>query len=333
MPFTDFPNGLTSFGIPLFGDITPGSIPGNVYVVGNPNDANLAYIKARFGDTSYTTPSGVTTQMFQPNLQSAINACVDLRGDVIFVGPRTTVVATPILLNKKGITVAALFNFGGGIDNGERTTFNADATPNIPCFIVSEPCIISGLGFDSANTLTLTGAVGGAISLGPGSGFDGGNFVTIQNCRFDNFGAAACAISSQYNDYVKIINCDFDGTNNATSGGANEFASGINVIQSHFMTVEGCTFRGCTYAILHGTANPSSSTHSCQNFIYFGNRVMVSGGTERFVNFNTLATYSLSYGLISNNYLGTATDTASYNDTVANAKTAKVTFSGNHYAE
>lgn len=333
MPFTDYPNGLSSFGIPQFGNVTPGNVPGNVYVVGNANDTNLAYIKARFGNTAYTALNGTITQMFQPDLQSAINACVDLRGDLILVGPRTYTLTTPILVNKKGITIAALFDFGGGIDNGERTTFNIDGVADKPCFIVSEPCIISGLGFDSANTLTLTGTQGGAISLGPGSGFDGGNFVTIQNCRFDNFGAAACAISSQYNDYVKIINCDFDGTNNAVSGGANEFASGVNVIQSHYMTIEGCTFRGCTYAILHGTPNPASASHSCQNFIYKANRVFPSGGTEKFINFNTLATYSLSYGLVADNWLGLATDTGAYNDTVANAKTAKVTFSGNHYEE
>ena len=305
------------------------SPPGNLYVVGNANDTNLAYLQNKFGGITYADGS----TMFQSTLQAAINACVDLRGDVILVGPRTTVVSTPILLNKKGIMVSALYNIGSNEDSGERFLFNADATPDIPCFIISEPCTVSGLGFDSANTKNGTGLVGGAISLGPGSGFDGGNFVTIQNCRFENFGAANHAIDSQYNDYVKIINCDFDGTNNAVSGGANEFASGISIIQGHFVTVENCTFRGCTYAILHGTPNPASSTHSNQNFIYKANRVMVSGGTEKFINFNTLATYSLSYGLVADNWLGTATDTASYNDTVANAKTGKVTFSGNHYAE
>ncbi len=302
--------------------------PGNVYVVGNANDTNLSYIVSKFGGTRYADNS----LMFQSSIQAAINACIDLRGDVVLIGPRTYTPTTPILFNKKGITVAALFDFGGAQDNGERTTIDSQATADIAAVIVSEPCTISGLGFSSANTVA-TGT-GGAIVLGPGSGFDGGNFVHITNCRFTNWGDGAYGIASNYNDYLKIDHCDFDGTVNGVGGSANNvFDAGIELIQGHYVTVEENTFRGCTYAIQHGTPNPASADHSNQNFIYKGNRVIVANGTEKFIDFNTLATYSKSYGLVADNWLGTATDTASYNDTVANAKTGKVTFSNNHYAE
>lgn len=305
------------------------SPPGNLYVVGNANDTNLAFLQNKFGGITYADGS----TMFQSTLQGAINACVDLRGDVVLVGPRTYVVTTPVLFNKKGITVSALYDFGGGQDNGERFTINADATPNIPAAIISEPCTIIGLGFDSANSASGV-LLGGTIQIGPGSGFDGGNFVTISNCRFDNWGHAVYGIDSQYNDYLKIVNCDFDGTINGAGASANVFVGGIALTQGHYVTVANNTFRGCTYAIVHGTPNPATAAHSNQNFIYSGNSVVVADATpEKFINFNTLATYSLSYGLVANNWLGTATDTGSYNDTVANAKTGKVTFSGNHYAE
>lgn len=331
--FTNFPNGLTSLGIPLVGDLNPvyGGIPGNVYVVSNPNDPNLTYVQARFGNTYYTTPSGVVTQMLQTNLQNAINACAHDRGDVVIVTPHTYVVTTPVLFNKKGVTVLASYNITGQ-DNGERFMINADATPGIPAAIISEPTTLIGLGFDSANTASGV-LLGGTIQMGPGSGFDGGSYSRIRDCRFENFGHAVYGIDSQYNDYVKIEHCDFDGTINGAGGSANAFTGGVVVTQGHYVTIEENTFRGCGYAIVHGTPNPATAAHSNQNFIYKGNRVVVAGGTEKFVNFNTLATYSLSYGLVADNWLGTATDAASYNDTVANAKTAKVTFSGNHYAE
>jgi len=50
MPITNFPNGVSTFGIPEFGGgLNPvyGGIPGNVYVVTNPNDPNLTYVEAR----------------------------------------------------------------------------------------------------------------------------------------------------------------------------------------------------------------------------------------------------------------------------------------------
>jgi len=127
--------------------------PGNIYVVGNANDTNLAFLKTRYGNgvTQYADGS----YMFQSSIQNAINACVDLRGDVVLVGPRTYTPTTPILFNKKGITVAALFDFGGAQDNGERTTIDSQATPDIAAVIISEPCTVYGLGFSSAILLLL----------------------------------------------------------------------------------------------------------------------------------------------------------------------------------
>ena len=296
---------------------------GNLYIVGNAAyDTNINYLRSKFGGNYYADGSAV----MQPTIQAAINACVDWRGDFIIVGPRTYVVTSPVLFNKKGITVLSTFNISGQ-DNGERFTLNSDDTADIATAIISEPCTISGLGFDSANSAN------GTIVMGPGSGFDGGNFVRLVNCRFTNWGHAAYGIESNYNDYVKIEKCDFDGTISAVGGSANVFDYGVALTQGHYVTVEECTFRGCTYAIGHGTPNPASADHSNQNFIYKRNRVVVTGKTKKFINFNTLATYSKSYGLVADNWLGTATDTGSYNDTVANAKTGGVTFSGNHYEE
>lgn len=305
------------------------SPPGNLYVVGNANDTNLSYIVNKYQGTRYDDGS----LMYQSSIQAAINACVDLRGDVVLVGPRTYVVTTPILFNKKGITVAALYDFGGDQDNGERTTINADATVGIAAAVISEPCTIIGLGFDSANAAT--GIYnGGTVQLGPGSGFDGGNYVHIHKCRFANWGHAVYGIDSNYNDYVKITECDFDGTINGFGNSANVFAGGINLTQGHYVTVEGCTFRGCTYAIVHGTPNPASASHSNTNFIYKGNRIISdTAAAVKMVNFNTLATYTTQNGLVADNWLMTATNATSYSDTVSNIEAVGVGFSGNHYKE
>lgn len=322
MKFSDGSQSVTAG----WGSIQP---PGNLYVVGNANDANLAYLKAKWGAVTYADGS----TMFQSTLQGAINACVDLRGDVILVGPRTYVVTTPVLFNKKGITVSALFNFGGGQDNGERTTIDSQATPAIPAAIISEPCVVTGLGFSSANSASGV-LIGGTIQIGPGSGFDGGNFVTIDNCRFTNWGHAVCAIDSQYNDYLKIQNCDFDGTINGFGNSANVFAEAISLIQGHYVTVKGNTFRGCTLAIKHGTPNPATAAHSNTNFLYDSNYVISdTAAAVKFLDVNSIVTYTTQNGMVSNNWFMTDTDTATYSDTVANLETVGVITTGNHYAE
>jgi len=279
--------------------------------------------------------------MLQPNLQAAINACANDRGDVIVVSPHTYVVTTPVLFNVRGITVIASYDISGQ-DNGERFTINADATANIAAAVISEPCTLIGIGFDSANTSMGTQPTGspgttygGTIVMGAGNGFDGGNFTRLTYCRITNFGKAGAAIESWANDYLKIDHCDIDGTggNPIGGGGANAFAQGIAITQGHFCTIEENTFRGCTYAILHGTPNPASASHSNSNFIYKGNRLITdTAAASKLLSVNNIATYTTQNGLVADNWLPVAS-TAAYSDTVANLESVGVILVGNHYKE
>lgn len=321
---TNFPNGASSFGIPLLG---AGEWPknlGNTYIVANTADTNYEYLVQKFGSTQYEDGS----QMLYSDLQSAINACVDLRGDRIIVGPHTYTVTTPVLFNKKGITVETAFSMSNE-DTGERFQINSD-TAAVAAATISEPCTLIGIGFDGGN------ASGGAVVLGPGSGFDGGNFTHFINCRWDNWGHSLYGVESSYNDYVKFTNCDFDGTINGVGGSANVFSYGIHVTQGHYVTIDNVTFRGCTYGIGHGTPNPATAGHSNTNFVYKNNVMIVSDSSanEKFIDFNTVATYTDTSGIVANNYLGVAV-TAAYNDSIATiqASAPLVRFTGNNYEE
>lgn len=316
---TQYPNGMSSFGNVI---LDGGKFPtqGNTYIVGVSTDTNYAYLKTKYGSTAYA--NGV--RMFHSNLQSAIDACVDWRGDRIICGKGTQVVTTPVLFNKKAITIQAGFNISGE-DNGERFSIDSQGTSNIAAAIVSEPCTIIGMGISGTSTAS------GALQTTSGSGFDGGNFMHLIGCRFTNWGHAAEAITLNYNDYVKIENCSLDGTINGDSGSANVFVKGINITQGHYVSVINSTFRGCTYSISHGTPNPATADHSNKNLLYKGNNI-VDG---KFVDWNTTATYTLTSGLVADNWIGVATGTGVYSESVATTQgnCAGLRFAGNHYAE
>ena len=111
--FTNSPNGLTSFGIPLIG--SGPTIPvttGKYFFVDSGNPA------ANIGTFN------------QPNttIKAAVTQCVNNRGDVIIVGPghaETISTATSLTLNKAGITIV-------GLGNGSlRPTLTFSATASI----------------------------------------------------------------------------------------------------------------------------------------------------------------------------------------------------------
>lgn len=74
MPFTNFPDGITSFGVPYPGGGIPAPFTGNYYFVQEPPGGSPA---ASGGDGSVDTPF--------TNLQQAINAATDGNNDVIML--------------------------------------------------------------------------------------------------------------------------------------------------------------------------------------------------------------------------------------------------------
>jgi len=102
---TNFPSGLSSFGIPLFGGVLG---VGNVYIVADTTSSAYASLNARFGGEYYddntamfyphtSTASAVTTN----GLLNALNACTTDRNDYVLVSPSANTYYTDVLLAMK----------------------------------------------------------------------------------------------------------------------------------------------------------------------------------------------------------------------------------------
>jgi len=113
MSLTNFPFGVTSFG-----KVVPGgaSIGNEYYACQSTDTANYAYWYGKFGTEKYDDGSTI----LHTTIQSAINACVANRGDVVYVIGEWTSTST-ITLNKWGTSLIGLTDWnnitGGGNSN------------------------------------------------------------------------------------------------------------------------------------------------------------------------------------------------------------------------
>lgn len=262
-------------------------------------------------------------------MQEAIDVCEDEAFDVIFRLRGTESLTTPILFNKKWITVAAVERGCTSRNKGERfLSYGALGTPSA---IVTQPCELEGLGF--------AGQWIGAAShnfqvLAAGGGFFGG-FLKIHNCRFPTWGASP--------DYAILLkgatNCEFeenqiDGVFEAYNVGGIGFSDSGDGVQ-----VNGCMFRDNVfhnigenkYAFVH-LAGRFPTNNIYQSNILVGKATAIGGapGAGKFLDNNGCTNYG---SLLIDNWIALATDTGSYDDTVANLKTAGLKFAGNHYSE
>jgi hypothetical protein len=124
--FTNNPNGITSFGVPVIG--SGPQIPvttGNYYFVDSGNvNANVGTFQQPFS-----------------TIDQAINACVANRGDVVIVGPghaETISGATSLAMDKAGVHVI-------GLGNGSlRPTLTYSATASI-INVTAADCVMENL--------------------------------------------------------------------------------------------------------------------------------------------------------------------------------------------
>lgn len=244
-------------------------------------------------------------------LQGAIDACVDDRGDIIYVARAYMAISTPVLFNKQGISVIAQAWGQNPRDQGEYLTLD-NTTGGAAAGVISKSCRIVGLGFHTANT----GALSAALLLENASSSPGWNHLL--NCRFVTWGTATLyGINAEAGANNLIEKCSFEGT------AAVPFQAGIgfggsptqNPIQNEVLDNR---FRDCTYAIEHVDGTP-------QNFLYKENVCVDS----KLLNSKNAA----ADGLVAGNWLETATDTGSYDVAVATMQGNGLQFSGNHYSE
>jgi hypothetical protein len=250
------------------------------------------------------------------NLQDAIDACVDSRGDVIYVARAGYETSATINFNKTGISVIGQ-TFGiTPMARGEYCSFYAAATlVDVPVAIITAPCLIQGLGFISRDSRA-TFYDGAAVLIG---GAAAGAFgVHMKWCRFPKWGldnsiglslAGGAAISN-----VLIEECEFEGA----------FSTGIYVQGAvGHLTIRKCTFALCTYAITHGDfAGGSTNTQ----MIYGPGNITVS--PTRGIDTNSKAVL----GTVCGNYWGTGI-TVTHDLTVDNTELLGLKCVGNYYGD
>lgn len=261
---------------------------------------------------------GSTPDLAFATLQAGIDACTDSRGDFVVRMPGTENPTAAINFNKEGITVVAS-NYGGApaekSEAGFATYPDASYTSG-PMGIISKPCTIMGLEFVTRNTSSGTSDdgsdSGGALCfIGEGGG-EAGSFSYIKDCRFVDWYGNDWGIDCIAGSYNTIEGCTFEG-----------FTAGINFQGStsnnpESFRVVGNWFKDCTYGIEHTSGTP-------HNFLYADNYFVDSKG----LNSNA----ANADGLVAGNWFETATDAATYDDTVATLQGQNINFCGNHYSE
>lgn len=247
-------------------------------------------------------------------MQAAIDSCVDGRGDVIVRLPGTETVTSTINFNKGGVVIVSSAYGINPLANGEYFATLADATfTDGPVATVTAQCTIAGLGFVSRDT-GATFYSGAAMLIGGDQ--DASPFgVHVLNCRFPKWNVDnRMGIGIEGSTDVLIEECSFEGV-------GSDFDTGIYVQgATQNLEVRACRFRDCTYAITHGAFAGGGPHCLYVENICEDSKMLDSGGNA-------------ATGLIAGNYLETATDGGSYDDTVATLQGQGLNFSGNHYSE
>jgi len=265
--------------------------------------------------------SGLSPNVAKLTLQAAIDLCTDWKGDVIHVTRGTQTVTTPVLFNKKGIMVIAdiLGNPGA---MGEAHVIYGSHTDG-PAAQVLAPCVLVGLGFCGSQT------AGASLELAyEGTESWEGAFSLLKACRFSHWGIAkAYALLVKGTGDNRVEDCMFDGlwtgyTTSAIYAQMNESAAVWN------LTLEGNRF----YNIGSGkyciqVKAVASTLRQC--LIKENYNIGPVATRAKFFASGAVA----GDGLIADNYTGQATDTDSYDRTVAQLETHGYAVSNNHYLE
>jgi hypothetical protein len=240
-------------------------------------------------------------------LQAAIDACTDDRGDVIVKMPGASLQTTDAAINFNcaGVTLIGALGAGNVFQPEKHLIYRTDTGG--PCFNITQPCAIIGVEVWTYATSE------GAINVDGDAGGYGGGFGLIANCRFVKWGTVDYGVYFFGGGYWHILNNEFDGLD----GGVGLYS---RVHGCTSITIAGNTFRNCTYGLQKITGG--SAPH---DVVYKSNVHVDSKAIAK--NAGNID------GICADNWLETATDAASYDDTVNNFNTAGMQMSDCHYAE
>jgi hypothetical protein len=248
-------------------------------------------------------------------LQGAIDACVDDRGDVIYVARGYNATTATTLFNKAGISVIAATYGMPPQFAGEYFAIDCSSTTT-PCATISKSCHIRGIGFASS----YVGANSHNVLYDSASGDPG--WVWLDHCRIVNWARATeFGIWFEAGANCLIEGCSIEGDyaapTNFTAGIAFSGSGSNNPIRNQ---IRNCTFAYCTNAIEHVDGTP-------QEFIYGPGNITMDVGTK-FLNTKGAA----CNGIVCGNFFATAEGTATFDQTVADMETDGTMCVGNEYS-
>lgn len=148
---TNFPSGLSSYGIPLVGSGSQLPVTNGTYY----------FVSSVTGSSGY---SGKTIDAPKATVQQAVDLCTAAKGDVVVVlpGHAETVTSTSLTLNKSGVVIVGL---GQGSLRPTFTFGAAAATINVSAANVQiSNCIFVANFADVASAITLSTATDFAVT-------------------------------------------------------------------------------------------------------------------------------------------------------------------------
>jgi len=264
--------------------------------------------------------SGLSPNEAKLTLQAAIDLCTDWKGDIIHVTRGTQTVTTSVLFNKKGIMVIA-DQLGNPYAMGESHVIYGSHTDG-PAATILQPCALIGLGFCGSQ------AAGPSLLIDcDEEGSWSGGFSLVKACRFSHWGIAkAYAVQVKGTGDNQIEDCMFDGLWTGYTGAA-IYAQDSGAMGVWNLGVE----RNRFFNIGSGKycIEIKSSSHLRQCILKDNLNIGPVATRAKFFKSNS----NSGDGLIAGNYTGLATDTGSYDRTVAQLETQGFAVSNNHYLE
>jgi hypothetical protein len=244
MGLTNFPNGITSFGVPIFGNLVPATF-GDVYFVDYRNGADDNDGKSR--DCALKT------------LSRAYALCTSNNNDVVLIDGDSEVVETSMItLSKNRICTIGLngwlppFGYGAGARVSIGVTTDTDDIALLQNTGVRNSFI--GIKFSSSNTLAqATTTV-----------MEAGEYSRYYNCEFyksDKLTTAAVCEVHCNGDSAQFANCTFGDLVNSR-GGSSAPRPCVNVTREK---VSGKVARDCTFVNCHFL---QKAAHADANYIY-----------------------------------------------------------------
>lgn len=280
MPLTPYPNGLSSFGIPLIGS-TP-LIP--------PTTGKYWWVDSATGKDNNGRGTDQTTPF--ATLAYAITKARAAKADVIIIMPGHTeaiTTATYMDVSKSGLTIVGLGN------RDQRPTFTLSTVVGAT-FKVSgaevtiDNIILNCIGIDAVTVAVTVTAAG----------------VTFRNCKFISNDATKSAVNVFTVSGARFTLEDsiVDGTG-ADTGTATIIASGAAIDR---LKVTGCDIRAnCSTALFS-----SASTNHITSMLIANNFLRQSNGTAKNIfNFTTSSTGLIAYNVCNGTTWSTAADVAS----------------------